>query len=132
VIGGGTRGRLGALGRRGLLLAAGASLGAALAVVGGPGPTTGGGPSRSVTGAPFLEGAALTRWCRRVLDARASAEYIGREWWCAGRPGGIWRIEALDVPGACAAAGWSGHDRVVTASALDCAAPAHPVRRAYR
>jgi hypothetical protein len=112
------------LGRRGVLLAVGVGIAAGLALVGAPrGPVAGEPPAGAGPRShpAVLDRAALTGWCRRVVDGRTTAEPIGGAWWCVGRPGGIWRIEGLDDAGACGEIGWSGHQRVVTDESVDCA-----------
>jgi hypothetical protein len=84
--------------RRAVLLGAGMVLGAALALVGGPPPGPigdEGPPGRSGPLTAVPDRSALTQRCRRLFDGRARAEYLGGEWWCAGRFGGVWRIEPL-------------------------------------
>jgi hypothetical protein len=112
------------LGRRGALVAVGVAIAAGLALVGAPrepeaGEASGGAEARSHPA--ILDRAALTGWCQRMVDSRDTAEPIGGEWWCVGRPGGIWRIESLDDAGACSEIGWSGQQRVVTDESVDCA-----------
>jgi hypothetical protein len=114
------------VGRGAALLAAGAALGAGLALVGPPpspraadAPPGAANPAGEVAG--LLDRAQLTERCRRVLDASASAEFLGARWWCAGRPGGVWRLEQLEVDDACGGLGRPDRPPLVTDEAVDCA-----------
>jgi hypothetical protein len=104
-------------GRRGALLAVGAGVGAGLVLVGGPRlPAPGFGEDPTVTQAApgparpaaLLDRSMLTTWCHQILDGGATAERIGGHWWCAGRPGGVWRVEEIIEDDACDANGWTG------------------------
>jgi hypothetical protein len=113
------------LGRGAVLAATGALVAGGLALVGAPpAPTTTGDSGPTTTKAGVLEGARLNSWCQRAVDATATAEFVGLEWWCAGRPGGIWRMERLDLEDACRETGLVGRRRTVTDQAVDCAGPA--------
>jgi hypothetical protein len=123
---------LGAPARRvAVLLAVGALVGAALVLAGAPapGPSPSPAPARppgTGPGAPggtavsFVDREGLTRWCRRELDPEASAEYLGRSWWCAGRPGGIWQLAPLEDGELCREVGPAGGRRMASERGVDC------------
>jgi hypothetical protein len=115
---------VGVVGRALILFAAGVLLVSTMVLVGAPRPVRPP-PATAVTARPIdgddvLDRGELITWCRRVLGERATAERFDGTWWCAGRPGGVWRSEELDVPAACEAIGRADRRRMPGDEGIDC------------